>query len=86
MSVWGFLNLWLAKNNKEHDAIKSIHVEVEVLKRDYSTASVKEIARKQKQLVHTSESQYEQHKIEYLQKRFARTLKILTVLKSTSEK
>ena len=59
---------------------------VEVLKRDYSTASVKEIARKQKQLVHTSESQYEQHKIEYLQKRFARTLKILTVLKSTSEK
>ena len=41
-------------------------IEVEVLQRDYSTASVKEMARRQKQLVRTSEIQYEQHKIKCL--------------------
>ena len=45
-----------------------------VLKRDYSTAQVKEIARKQKQLVRTSKSQYEQYKIECLQKSSPKSL------------
>ena len=54
--------------------LNRIRSNVEALKRDYLTASVKEIVRKQKQLVRTSESQYEQHKIGCLQKSFARTL------------
>ena len=47
---------WIQKNS----------IEVEVLQRDYSTASVKEMARRQKQLVRASEIQYEQHKIKCL--------------------
>ena len=36
--------------------LNRINSNVEVLKQDYSTASVKEIARKQKQLVRTREA------------------------------
>ena len=45
-----------------------------VLKRDYSTAQVKGIARKQEQLLRTSKSQYEQYKIECLPKSSLKSL------------
>ena len=52
-------------NGTELDKINS---SVEVLKRDYSTAQVKEIARKQKQLVRPSESRMSNSKLNIYEK------------------
>ena len=75
------------KSSIQHNSVESIQIivtckkliehnwiKVEVLKRYYSIASVKEIARKQKQLVCTSESQYKQNKTKRLQKDFTGSL------------
>ena len=72
-----FLKLFMTcKKWIEHNSIESIQIvvtfkkwmqhnsiEVEVLKRDYSTASVKKIARKQKQLVCTREAKMSNTKL-----------------------
>ena len=91
--MWRFFELFMTcKKWAECNSIESIQIvvackkwikhnsiEVEVLKRDYSTASVKEIARKQKQLVRTREAKMNSPTLNVYKKGFAGSLWSLTV-------
>ena len=82
MPIWHFLKLFMTcKKWIEHSSI-----EVKVLNIDYSTASVKEITRKQKQQVRTRKAKVSNTKL-MSTKQFCRNfVKNLMVLKSTSKK
>ena len=72
--------------NMNRTQLNRINSNVKVLKIDYSTASVKEIARKQKQLMRTREGKMNNTKKMCTKKLCKNFVKILMVLKSTSKK